>query len=362
MTYRPHITIVAAARPNFMKVGPLIRALQEDAVLRFVHTGQHYDDALSGVFFRQLGLPRPDIDLGVGSGTHTVQTAMTMLAFEEDLHGHATDLVVVVGDVNATLACALVAVQMNVPLAHVEAGLRSHDWSMPEEMNRVVVDRVSDLLFTPSSDADDNLIREGVDTSRIHLVGNLMIDTLLANLERCRAAGTSKLAELAISGDYGVVTLHRPSNVDDPQRIRQIFEALVAVSSLVPLIIALHPRTAAQLDSLSMEFPRTIKVVPSLPYLEFLGVVSEARFVLTDSGGIQEETSVLGVACLTLRSSTERPVTTALGTNTVIGTSVDAIAPAVQVALATPAKPASIPLWDGGAARRTAEIILQSLR
>lgn len=357
----PRVTLVAAARPNFMKVAPIIAALQGRADVRLVHTGQHYDAGLSGTFFEELGLPAPDVNLEVGSGSHAVQTAAVMVAFEADLHAHRPDVVVVVGDVNSTLACALVAAKAHVPVAHVEAGLRSGDWSMPEEVNRVLTDRIATWLLTPSPDADANLIAEGLPAERIHRVGNTMIDTLLTNLPRAREAGAIRRAALGLVGEYGVVTLHRPSNVDDPTMLAALLAALGEVATTLPLLLPLHPRTAATLARESLAVPPRIRTCGPLPYLEFIGLVAGTQLVLTDSGGVQEETSVLGVPCLTLRTTTERPTTCEQGTNRLIGVDPAAIVPAARAALATPVRPANIPLWDGHAGERTAEVLLAGI-
>jgi UDP-N-acetylglucosamine 2-epimerase (non-hydrolysing) len=358
---RPRITVVAAARPNFMKVAPVIAALQTRSEVRFVHTGQHYDARLSETFLAELGLPEPNVNLGVGSGSHAEQTAAVLIAFERELIAHRPDAVVVAGDVNSTLACGLAAVKLHIPVAHVEAGLRSRDWEMPEEVNRVMTDRVSQWLFTTSTDADANLAAEGVDPSRVHLVGNTMIDTLLTHLPAARAAGAERRAELGLPERYGIVTLHRPSNVDDADRLRTLLAALGTVAERLPLLMPLHPRTVAALDVHGLTLPDQVTACEALPYLPFVGLVAGSSIVLTDSGGVQEETSVLGVPCLTLRASTERPVTCTRGTNRLIGVDPDAILPAVDEALATPTTPAEIPLWDGRAGERIAEVLLEDL-
>lgn len=357
----PLVTVVAAARPNFMKVAPVITTLAGRSRVHFVHTGQHYDPGLSGTFLEELNLPAPDVNLGVGSGSHAEQTAAVMVAFESDLLANRPDAVVVVGDVNSTLACALVAAKQQVPVAHVEAGLRSGDWSMPEEVNRVLVDRISTWLLTPSADADANLRAEGLPAERIHRVGNTMIDTLLTNLPRAREAGATRRDELGLDGEYGIVTLHRPSNVDDPAMLAALLTALDEVAGALPLLMPLHPRTAAALTRHGVEVPGRIRTCGPLPYLEFIGLVAGARLVLTDSGGVQEETSVLGVPCLTLRTTTERPTTCELGTNRLIGVDPAAIVPASLAALDTPTRAAEIPLWDGRAGERTAEALLAGI-
>jgi UDP-N-acetylglucosamine 2-epimerase (non-hydrolysing) len=356
----PHLTVVAAARPNFMKVGPVLRALEGRAHTSLVHTGQHYDDHMSTVFFRELGIPLPEVNLGVGSGTHAEQTAAVMVAFEKHLLGASTDAVVVVGDVNSTLAAALVATKLCIPVAHVEAGLRSGDWTMPEEANRVLTDRMSRWLLTPSPDADANLLAEGIDPSRIHLVGNVMIDTLLANLDRARERGRLVREELGGLEHYAVLTLHRPSNVDDAANLTGLIGAISSAAPDLPIVFPVHPRTSARLQS-AASVPDNLRLLPPLSYLDFVGMVDEADLVLTDSGGIQEESSVLGVPCLTIRDNTERPITCELGTNRLIGTDPAAIGPAIREALQTPRRPSSIPLWDGRAGERVADVLLHDL-
>jgi UDP-N-acetylglucosamine 2-epimerase (non-hydrolysing) len=346
-----HVVCVAGARPNFMKVKPVMDALeQRGARVTLVHTGQHYDAAMSEVFFTELGLRRPDHFLGAGSGTHAVQTSRVMTAFEPLAAELAPDTVVVTGDVNSTLACALVAAKSGVRLAHVEAGLRSRDRSMPEEINRIVTDRVSDDLFAPSQDAADNLRAEGFGPEQVHLAGNVMVDTLLANVDRAVARDT--LARLGLEpGRYGLVTLHRPANVDDPAVLAALLPALAEVARDCPLVLPAHPRTAARLRGL----PATITVVPPAGYLDFIALEAAARIVLTDSGGVQEETTVLGVPCLTLRDNTERPVTVTEGTNQLVGRDPERIVKAARAVLgAPPPAPRRPALWDGLAAQRIA--------
>ena len=356
----PHITVVAAARPNFMKVGPVLRALEGRADTSLVHTGQHYDDHMSTVFFRELGIPFPDVNLGVGSGSHAEQTAAVMVAFEKHLVGTTTDAIVVVGDVNSTLAASLVATKLGIPVAHVEAGLRSGDWTMPEEVNRVLTDRMSRWLFTPSPDGDANLVAEGIDPSRIHRVGNVMIDTLLANLDRARARGRALRQEMGGLDRFAVLTLHRPSNVDDPATLTRLIAALAGAAPDLPIVFPVHPRTGARLEGRT-DLPPNLCCLPPLSYLDFIGLVAEAEVVLTDSGGIQEETSVLGVPCLTIRDNTERPITCELGTNRLIGTDPAAIAPAVRQARETPRRLSSIPQWDGRAGERVADVLIEEI-
>lgn len=354
----PRITVVAGARPNFMKVAPVIAELQKRAEVRFVHTGQHYDVSLSGAFLIELGLPEPDLDLGIGSGSHAVQTGRTMIAFEEDLDANRPDVVVVAGDVNSTLACALAASKLQVPVAHIEAGLRSRDWTMPEEVNRVLTDRLSNWLLTPSEDADMNLVAEGLDPARIHRVGNTMIDTLLHNLPRARIAGEMRHRSLGLPDRFGIVTLHRPSNVDDTAQLADLLQALGEVARELTLLFPLHPRTRATLERHGLALPHGVLPCGPLSYLEFTGLLAAATVVLTDSGGIQEETTALGVPCLTLRDTTERPITCSLGTNRLVGRDPAAIVPAVRRALEDPPRASMIPLWDGHAGRRCADAIL----
>ena len=351
------LVCVAAARPNFMKIKPVIDALEaRGAETVLVHTGQHYDAGMSDVFFEELGIRRPDVSLGVGSGSHAEQTGRVMTSFERALPDLRADAVVVVGDVNSTLACTLVAAKAVVPVAHVEAGLRSGDWSMPEEVNRVVTDRLSRWLLAPSQDGVDNLLAEGSDPARVHLVGNVMVDTLLANVERARARST--VEDLGLRpGDYGLVTLHRPATVDDPEMLGAVIAALGEVARRLPLVFPVHPRTRSRLAGAT---PAGITLVDPVGYLDFIALQASARLVLTDSGGIQEETTVLGVPCLTLRDNTERPITVTEGTNRVIGRDPAAIVAAAAEALEHPPAARRPALWDGAAATRIAEVLLQS--
>jgi UDP-N-acetylglucosamine 2-epimerase (non-hydrolysing) len=353
------VVCVAGARPNFMKIKPVVDALESrGASVLVVHTEQHYDDAMSEVFLNELGLRSPDIRLGAGSGTHAQQTARVMEAFERFLHETAPDATIVVGDVNSTLACALVAAKSSSLLGHVEAGLRSRDRSMPEEINRIVTDAISDVLFAPSRDAVDNLTSEGHTEDRILLVGNVMIDTLMANLDRAKARPI--LATLGVSaGEYGLVTLHRPTNVDDPDVLSRILGALGKIAVHLPIIFPVHPRTRAQLDSGIV--PDRIGVVDPLGYLDFVALECQARLVFTDSGGVQEETTVLGVPCLTLRDTTERPITVLEGTNMVVGQRPDVIAHAASLVLENPPSPRRPELWDGHASERIADALLQAV-
>jgi UDP-N-acetylglucosamine 2-epimerase (non-hydrolysing) len=351
---------VVGARPNFMKIAPVIAALAPypGITQRLVHTGQHYDEQMARVFFEQLGLPRPDRDLEVGSGSQAEQTAAVMVRFEKVVEEERPDLVVVVGDVNSTLAATLVAVKAGVPVAHVESGLRSFDMSMPEEVNRLVTDRLSSILLTPSPDGDENLRREGVPESRIFRVGNVMIDTLLRH--RARAPWAQVRAALGLEDrGYAVLTLHRPANVDDPARLGALFERLRLVSARMPVVFPIHPRTAKQLEAHGLrEAAAGLRLVPPQGYLDFLALTDHAGCVLTDSGGIQEETTVLGVPCFTIRDNTERPITIERGTNTLIGADARGLADGFAEFLATGGKRGRTPdLWDGRAGERVAAVL-----
>jgi UDP-N-acetylglucosamine 2-epimerase (non-hydrolysing) len=359
---------VVGARPNFMKVAPVVEAMGRRAgefAPLVVHTGQHYDALMSDAFFKDLGLPEPDVHLGVGSGSHARQTAAVMQLFEPVVLRERPDWVLVVGDVNSTLACALVCSKLGVRVAHVEAGLRSRDRSMPEEINRLLTDQLADLLLTPSADADRNLLAEGIPAGRIRLVGNVMIDSLLKHL--ALAAGSRVREELGVGGsDYAVVTLHRPSNVDDPSTLRRILGALARVGERLPVVFPAHPRTLKNLSEFGLlERLRAggrVRVVEPLGYLDFLRLYSGARLVLTDSGGIQEETTALGIPCLTLRENTERPVTVELGTNRVVGTDEARIVAEAEAALERARageRPCAPPLWDGRAAERILDALVE---
>jgi UDP-N-acetylglucosamine 2-epimerase (non-hydrolysing) len=346
-----------------MKVAPLLEAMrQRPDTLEplLVHTGQHYDASMSDVFFAQLGMPKPDIHLGIGPGSHAAQTAGIMVAMELVVAEKAPQMILVVGDVNSTIAAAVVAAKAGIPLAHVEAGLRSFDRRMPEEVNRVVTDALASYLFVTEESGMTNLRREGVDPARTFLVGNVMIDTLNSLLPRIRERHMA--AELGLTpGGYGVVTLHRPSNVDDAAMLARWVTALEEMARRMPLVFPAHPRTASRLatDGLTDRLTAAgVKVVEPQPYIEFMSLVTDARLVLTDSGGIQEETTVLGTPCLTLRDSTERPVTVTLGTNRLVGSDPEAALRALDEVLAAPLpKPSPPPLWDGHAAERIVEIL-----
>src|SRR5438105_12324582 len=356
---RVKILHVVGARPNFMKVAPILAQLRRREGVKqvLVHTGQHYDARMSDVFFRDLGMPDPDVHLGVGSGTHAQQTAKVMMEIEPVLVRERPDVVVVAGDVNSTVAVALVAAKMGVAIAHVEAGLRSRDWTMPEEINRVLTDRLSDLLFTPSRDGAENLRQEGIDPARVHFVGNVMIDSLYAALPRARESRIHQRLELG-RGNYALATLHRPANVDEPAALSGLLWALAQVAASIPVVFPIHPRTRARLPA-GFE-PRGLKLVEPLGYVGFLALIAEARLVLTDSGGIQEETTALGVPCLTLRENTERPVTVEMGTNQLVGTDPARAVSAARDVLAGRGRPGRIPeLWDGRAAERVADVLLK---
>jgi UDP-N-acetylglucosamine 2-epimerase (non-hydrolysing) len=355
---------VVGARPNFMKVAPIVEAMkrrEREFTPLVVHTGQHYDAGMSDAFFKDLDLPRPDVYLDVGSRSHAAQTAAVMERFEPVVVAERPDWVLVVGDVNSTLACALVCVKLGVKVAHVESGLRSRDRTMPEEINRLLTDQIADLLFTPSADANDNLLKEGIPPERIQLVGNIMIDSLFNNLERSKQSRIQHELELTKSC-YAVLTLHRPSNVDERVSFGSILDAIERIGEHLPIIFPVHPRTRKAITELGLsERIRKIKalrMIEPLGYLDFLSLYSGARLVMTDSGGIQEETSVLGIPCLTLRENTERPITVTSGTNRIVGRYPDKIIAAALGALDEPSKPiGKIPLWDG----HTAERILAEL-
>jgi UDP-N-acetylglucosamine 2-epimerase (non-hydrolysing) len=352
------ICLVVGARPNFMKIAPVAAELRRRGrVPVLVHTGQHYDEAMSKVFFDELGMPVPDIDLGVGSDGHARQTAAILVAFDEALERIRPGMVVVGGDVNSTVAAALAAAKRGIPVAHVEAGLRSFDRSMPEEINRVATDHLSDLLFTTEESANENLRREGLAERGIHFVGNCMVDTLLANVEKALAAEPWRKWGLS-PGGYALATMHRPSNVDEPAALAAMLEALNEVSRRLPLLFPVHPRTRARLEDSGVRFGENLFAVEPQPYLAFLGLMARARLVLTDSGGIQEETTALGVPCLTLRRNTERPVTVTLGTNRLVGSDLGMIRGSVASVLAGDwGKGDRPPLWDGLAARRIVDVL-----
>jgi len=362
------IICVVGARPNFMKIAPLMhvfRAAPRSFEAHLVHTGQHYDEAMKDAFFRELQIPEPDVDLGVGSGSHAQQTAEIMRRFEPVLDEIAPDAVLVVGDVNSTIACALVATKKGVAVIHVESGLRSYDRQMPEEINRVLTDQISDVLFTTEPDGESNLLREGVAKERIRFVGNVMIDTLLANRERAIPAEDTLQSIQGIdkSSSFGLLTLHRPSNVDEVSVLRPLLETLADLSQRLPLVFPMHPRTRQRIQDAGLDSvlqASRIGVVEPLGYLRLIGVMSKAKLVFTDSGGLQEETTALGVPCITLRENTERPITVEQGTNTVVGTDPTEIRACFDDVLATGGKAGRVPpLWDGQAAQRIAQALLE---
>ena len=361
------VICVVGARPNFMKMAPVLRAFAAHSPAiptLLVHTGQHYDKDMNDRLFEDLRLPHPDINLGVGSGSHAVQTAEVMKRFEPVVDEHQPSCILVVGDVNSTLACTLVGVKKGIPVAHVEAGLRSHDRAMPEEINRLLTDQVADLLYTTERSALGNLLREGIAEERVHFAGNVMIDSLMANRELVRspaeivaAAGGNPAIVTHVSG-YAVVTLHRPSNVDSPAVLQPLLGVLREVSEKLPLIFAMHPRTRACIERFGLSdllASERILCLPPQGYLEMLGLMSKARLMLTDSGGLQEETTAVGVPCLTLRENTERPITIEQGTNTLVGTDRQAILAGVDEILSGGGKSGCVPeFWDGHAAERIA--------
>jgi UDP-N-acetylglucosamine 2-epimerase (non-hydrolysing) len=355
---------IAGARPNFMKIAPIMEEMAKYPA-RFqqvlVHTGQHYDDEMSQVFFDDLDLPTPNVYLGVGSGSHAQQTARIMLAFEPVLLEHRPDWVIVVGDVNSTVACALTAAKLGIKVAHVEAGLRSFDRTMPEEFNRVLTDHIADLLFTTEPSANENLRREGIPEEKVHFVGNVMIDTLLRHKERALTLDVLGKYGLEPQG-FALLTLHRPSNVDVPEVLAGILDALAEIRVRLPILFPAHPRTVERIQEFGFEgrlaaMPN-LRVTEPLGYLEFLNLMANARLVLTDSGGIQEETTILGVPCLTLRENTERPVTVTQGTNTVVGSDPQRIVAEALAILDGKGKTGRVPeLWDGRAAERIVSVL-----
>lgn len=359
---------VVGARPNFMKVAPLVQAMkrrEREFAPLLVHTGQHYDQMMSDAFLRDLDLPVPDVSLEVGSASQAAQTAAIMQTFEPVVLSEKPDWVVVVGDVNSTLACALVAAKLGVKVAHVEAGLRSRDRTMPEEINRLLTDQIADLLFTPARDADANLRAEGIPDSRIRFVGNIMIDSLIKYLERAKSTAIRERFGV-VDKDYAVLTLHRPSNVDDRTTFSEILDALAEIASRLPIIFPVHPRTHKTIVELGLAARVNampgLNLISPLGYLDFLGLYSAAKLVLTDSGGLQEETTFLGVPCLTLRENTERPITVEMGTNVIVGTDEHRITTAAFAALDGAARQTPIavpPLWDGHTAERILDALLE---
>ncbi|HEY9099992.1 MAG TPA: UDP-N-acetylglucosamine 2-epimerase (non-hydrolyzing) [Thiobacillus sp.] len=351
------VLCIAGARPNFMKIAPVMAALAEAGIAaQLLHTGQHYDAAMSDSFFADLGIPRPDHHLEVGSGTHAVQTAEVMKRFEPVLDQVQPQAVLVVGDVNSTIACALVAAKRGVKVIHVEAGLRSYDRGMPEEINRVLTDQISDLLFITEKSALANLQREGIDASRVEFVGNVMIDTLYRNLEHAIPSAQTLGTELS---QYAVLTLHRPSNVDDLATLTALLDVVAEINHRLPVVLPLHPRTRGNIEKFGLSAKLDgLHILPPVGYLEMLGLMRDAKLVLTDSGGIQEETTALGVPCLTLRENTERPITLTEGTNTLVGPDPDAIRAAFNEVMNNGGKAGRVPeYWDGRAAMRIAHYL-----
>jgi UDP-N-acetylglucosamine 2-epimerase (non-hydrolysing) len=358
---------VVGARPNFMKIAPMIRhmATTGEFTQLLVHTGQHYDDRMSDIFFEELELPRPDINLEVGSGSHAVQTARIMMRFEPVVKQHKPDWVCVPGDVNSTLACSLVCSKLGIRIAHIEAGLRSFDRSMPEEINRVMTDQLADLLFTPSHDADANLLREGIPAGRIRMVGNIMIDTLVHLMPRAEGRWPTLRQRLGFDGVYALATLHRPSNVDAPATLLEILQGLSELSADIPVIFPVHPRTRGRIAESGIELrtDHKLRLIEPQGYLDFLALQMHASLVLTDSGGVQEETTYLGIPCLTLRANTERPVTLTEGTNRLVRSERGALVSSARAALADGRGRSSARrpmLWDGKTAQRIAEALLEA--
>jgi UDP-N-acetylglucosamine 2-epimerase (non-hydrolysing) len=357
------ITLIAGARPNFMKIAPIIHAIKdeqkngENINYRLVHTGQHYDQKMSETFFKELNIPEPDANLGCGGGTQAEQTAAIMVAFEKELLANPADLVMVVGDVTSTMACSIVAKKLNTKVAHVEAGIRSFDLTMPEEINRMVTDALTDYFFTTTELANQNLRNAGISDERIFFVGNVMIDTLLANRHRFQKPAVWDELNLE-KGNFFVITLHRPANVDEAGKLKALMNEITIHTRNLPVIFPMHPRTAKIFGELGIQAPN-LKIVEPMGYLEFNYLVENARSVITDSGGITEETTVMGIPCLTLRDNTERPETVEIGTNELIGTDPSAIEPALSKLFNGEWKTGSIPeLWDGRAAKRIVENLL----
>lgn len=354
------VDFIAGARPNFMKIAPMIKAISRypSSIIsyRLIHTGQHYDRNMSDTFFEQLEIPKPDVNLGAGGGTQAEQTAAIMIGYEKFLLSDRSDLCIVVGDVTSTMACSIVAKKMNVKVAHVEAGIRSGDWTMPEEINRIVTDSITDYFFTTTKEAGDNLRNIGIKDNSIHWVGNTMIDTLLKHRTRFQKPAVWDELKL-VNDNYLVMTLHRPGNVDEEEKLKTLISELIMHSQNLPLIFPVHPRTAKILQALGIEHERLYTIEP-LGYLEFNFLVENARAVITDSGGITEETTVMGIPCMTLRDNTERPETVNIGTNELIGTNPEAIKPAMEMLFAGKWKKGQIPeMWDGKTAERIVSIL-----
>lgn len=363
----PLVYLVAGARPNFMKIAPIVRAIQAHGGLdfRIIHTGQHYDREMNEVFFEELGIPEPDVFMAAGGGSHAQQTAKIMVAFEELCQAQRPDAVLVVGDVNSTLACSIVAKKLNIPVAHVEAGLRSGDMTMPEEINRLVTDSISDWFFVTEPSGAAHLRREGKAESAIHYVGHVMVDNLLYQAEKLKSADTSDYeisAFKAVDRSYGVVTLHRPSNVDSAEMMARIGGALREIAAELPLIFPVHPRTRANLEKFGVDLGPNVTLVGPQAYMAFLNLWKDAVVVLTDSGGLQEETTALGVPCITIRENTERPVTVDEGSNVLAGTDPVRIVEEARKVLRGEGKRGCRPqLWDGKAAERIVEILVREL-
>ncbi|MBL8489845.1 MAG: UDP-N-acetylglucosamine 2-epimerase (non-hydrolyzing) [Rhodocyclaceae bacterium] len=361
------IYLVAGARPNFMKIAPIVRAIQAHGGLsyRIIHTGQHYDREMNEVFFEELGIPQPDVFMGAGGGSHAQQTAKIMVAFEELCQAQRPDAVLVVGDVNSTLACSIVAKKLHIPVAHVEAGLRSGDMKMPEEINRLVTDAITDWFFVTEPAGEENLRREGKSPGSVFHVGHVMVDNLLyqaAKLDAADSSGFETAAFKAAHARYGVVTLHRPSNVDDPGTMGRIAGALKEIAAELPLLFPVHPRTRQNLEKFGIDLGPGVTLIGPQPYMPFLYLWKDATMVLTDSGGLQEETTALGVPCITIRENTERPVTVEEGTNVLVGTDPAVIAAEAQKVLHGRGKEGRRPaLWDGRAAERIVEILAKEL-
>jgi UDP-N-acetylglucosamine 2-epimerase (non-hydrolysing) len=345
---------IVGARPNFMKLAPLYNCLKKYNVVQYIiHTGQHYSNNMSDVFFSDLEIDTPHFNLNIGSGSHAEQVAKIMLAFEPIAQDLKPDVLVVYGDVNSTLATALVCVKMGIPIAHVEAGLRSFDREMPEEINRILTDRISSLLFTPSIDGNENLIKEGVDKDNIFLVGNIMIDTLIKFLNK-----QSNWEHTATKNPFALVTLHRPSNVDNENTLKNMMAILAEISEQIPLLFPIHPRTKNKLQEYNITLAKNIYLTEPLGYIDFLHIMKKSKFIITDSGGVQEESSFLGIPCLTMRKNTERPITINLGTNVLVGDDFDLLKTYVSRILSNQFKQKQdIPLWDGKTSDRIAEIL-----
>jgi len=357
------IISIVGARPNFMKMSPVINELNQLGMKNIlVHTGQHYDWNMSKVFFNELSIPKPDIFLNVGSGTHAVQTAKIMIEFESICAAKKPELIIVAGDVNSTLACALVAAKMNIPIAHIESGLRSFDQTMPEEINRILTDRISDLLFISEESGIKNLKKEGAQKNKMFFVGNCMIDSVKKYIDKAIERQSWSKLNLA-QQNYCLVTMHRPSNVDNPESLLGIISMLNDISKSLPVVFPVHPRTKNNLDKLKVEIKKGISITEPMPYLEFLGFLAKAKIVITDSGGIQEETTYLNVQCVTFRENTERPETVITGTNHLVGTKTDSVIKTVNEILNGKIKVGSIPAkWDGNSAKRISKIITKFLR